>query len=51
VQCLVDAVRTRHNKTYFWTVCLRGLRLQESLNLQVYNIDSEQMVVHVHGDK
>jgi len=35
VRRLIDAVRTPHNKTYFWTVYSLGLRLQESLNLQV----------------
>ena len=51
VRCLIDAVRTPHNKTYFWTVYSLGLRLQESLNLQVRDIDSERMVVHVHRGK
>lgn len=35
VRRLIDAVRTLHNKTYFWTVYSLGLRLQEGLNLQV----------------
>jgi site-specific recombinase XerD len=51
VRRLIDAVRTLHNKTYFWTVYSLGLRLQESLNLQVRDIDSERMVVHVHRGK
>jgi site-specific recombinase XerD len=51
VRRLIEAVRTPHNKTYFWTVYSLGLRLQESLNLQVRDIDSERMVVHVHRGK
>jgi integrase len=51
VRRLIDAVRTPHNKTYFWTVSSLGLRLQEGLNLQVGDIDSARMVVHVHRGK
>ena len=51
VRCLIDAVRTPHNKSYFWTVYSLGLRLQEGLNLQVGDIDSARMVVHVHRGK
>ncbi len=35
VRRLIDAVRTPHNKAFFWTVDSLGLRLQEGLNLQV----------------
>jgi integrase/recombinase XerD len=48
---LIDAVRTPHNKAFFWTVYSLGLRLQEGLNLQVGDIDSARMVVHVHRGK
>jgi integrase/recombinase XerD len=51
VRRLIDAVYTLHNKTYFWTVYSLGLRLQEGLNLQVPDIDSARMVVHVHRGK
>jgi integrase/recombinase XerD len=51
VRRLIDAVRTPHNKTFFWTVYSLGLRLQEGLNLQVGDIDSARMVVHVHRGK
>src|SRR3954465_3844305 len=34
-----------------WTVYSLGLRLQEGLNLQVGDIDSARMVVHVHRGK
>ena len=39
VRRLIDAVRTPHNKAFFWTVYSLGLRLQEALNLQVGDID------------
>src|SRR4051794_39796130 len=39
VRRLIDAVRTPHNKAYFWTVYSLGLRLQEGLHLQVGDID------------
>jgi integrase/recombinase XerD len=51
VRRLIDAVRTPHNKTFFWTVYSLGLRLQEALHLQVGDIDSARMVVHVHRGK
>jgi site-specific recombinase XerD len=51
VRRLIDAVRTPHNRTYFWTVYSLGLRLQEGLNLQVGDIDGARMLVHVHHGK
>jgi integrase/recombinase XerD len=51
VRRLIGAVRTAHNKTFFWTVYSLGLRLQEALCLQVGDIDSARMVVHVHRGK
>ena len=36
---------------YFSTVYSCGLRLQEALNLQVSDIDSSRMMVHVHRSK
>src|SRR6516165_9247735 len=48
---LIDAVRTPHNKAFFWTVYSLGLRVQEALNLEVGDIDSARMVVHVHRGK
>jgi integrase/recombinase XerD len=51
VRQIVDAVRTPHNKAFFWTVYSLGLRLQEGLNLQVGDIDSARMMVHVHRGK
>jgi site-specific recombinase XerD len=51
VRRLIEAVRTPHNRAYFWTVYSLGLRLQEGLHLQVGDIDSARMVVHVHRGK
>ena len=51
VRRLIDAVRTPHNKAYLWTVYSLGLRLQEGLHLQVGDIDSRRMLVHVHRGK
>ncbi|MDE3054833.1 MAG: tyrosine-type recombinase/integrase, partial [Gemmatimonadota bacterium] len=50
VRRLIAAVRTPHNRIYFQTVYSMGLRLGEGLHLQVGDIDSARMVVHVrHG--
>jgi site-specific recombinase XerD len=51
VRQLIGAVRTPHNKTYFWTVYSLGLRLGEGLHLQVGDIDAARMMVHVHRGK
>ena len=51
VRQLITAVRTLHNRTYFWTVYSLGLRLGEGLHLQVGDIDSAWMMGHVHRGK
>ena len=51
VRRLFAAVRTSHNRAYFWTVYSLGLRLGEGLHLQVGDIDSARMMVHVHRGK
>ncbi len=51
VHRILDAVRTPHNKAYLWTVYSLGLRLQEGLALEVGDIDSARMLVHVHRGK
>jgi integrase/recombinase XerD len=51
VHRLIDAVRTPRIKAFFWTVYSLGLRVQEALHLQVGDIDSARMVVHVHRGK
>jgi integrase/recombinase XerD len=51
VRRLIDAVRTPHNRTYFWTVYSLGLRLTEALHLEVGDIDGARKMVHVHRGK
>jgi site-specific recombinase XerD len=51
VRRLIDAVRTHHNRAYLWTVYSLGLRLGEGLHLQVGDIDSARLLVHVHRGK
>jgi site-specific recombinase XerD len=51
VRRLIEAVRTPHNRTYFWTVYSLGLRLTEALHLQVGDIDGARKMVHVHRGK
>jgi site-specific recombinase XerD len=51
VHRLIGAVRTHHNRAYLWTVYSCGLRLQEGLYLQVADIDSGRMMIHVHRGK
>jgi integrase/recombinase XerD len=51
VRRLIAAVRKLRFKVYFWTVYSLGLRLQEGLNLQVGDIDSGRMLVHVRRGK
>jgi site-specific recombinase XerD len=51
VRKLIEAVRTPHNKAHLWTVYSLGLRLTEGLHLQIGDIDSARMLVHVHRGK
>jgi integrase/recombinase XerD len=51
VRQLIDAVSKPHIRAFFWTVYSLGLRLQEALHLQVGDVDSERMLVHVHLGK
>jgi integrase/recombinase XerD len=48
---IIERIRTIQNKTYILTVYSCGLRLQEALNLQVSDIDSKRMLIHVHRGK
>ena len=51
VRSILGAVRTPQNKAYLTTVYTCGLRLNEALNLQVSDIDSNRMRIHVHRGK
>ena len=51
VRSILNTVNTPQNKAYLTTVYSCGLRLQEALNLQVSDIDSDRMRIHVHRGK
>lgn len=51
VRQLIGAVRKLCYRTYFSTVYSLGLRRNEGLHLQVPDIDSARMLVHVHRGK
>ena len=48
---IIERIRTIQNRAYIMTVYSCGLRLQEALNLQVGDIDSKRMLIHVHRGK
>jgi integrase len=48
---LLDAARPGRERVLFLTAYACGLRLMEVLNLQVSDIDSARMLVHVHQGK
>lgn len=50
VHAIIGATRTPHNRVYLWTVYSCGLRLHESLHLQVTDPGAPGMV-HVHRGK
>lgn len=51
VHAIIRAVRTLHNRVYLWTVYSCGLRLHEALYLQVGDVDSRRMMLHLHRGK
>lgn len=51
VRRLLAAATPLHNQVYFTTVYSLGLRLHEALFLQVSDIDSSRLQVHVHRGK
>lgn len=48
---ILEHVTTFHNYTFLTTVYACGLRISEALNLQVSDIDSQRMMIHVHRGK
>jgi len=48
---ILKHVRTFHNRVFLTSVYSCGLRLQEALHLQVSDIDSQRMMIHVHRGK
>lgn len=51
VQILLKLIEKPAMLCFFTTVYSLGLRLQEALNLQVSDIDSKRMLVHIHRGK
>lgn len=49
VRLILDAARTPQARAFLTTVYSCGLRLQEALNLEVRDIDSERMTVRIRG--
>ncbi len=51
VQRIMGAIRRERFRAYFWTVYSCGLRLNEALALQVGDVDSQRMRIHIHCGK
>ena len=51
VRSLLARVKTPQNHAFLTTVYSCGLRLQEGLHLEVSDIDSDRMMIHVHRGK
>lgn len=51
VRGLLARVKTPQNHAFLTTVYSCGLRLQEGLHLEVSDIDSDRMMIHVHRGK
>ncbi len=51
VRRVLASVYTFHNRVFLSTVYACGLRLQEALHLEVSDIDSKRMLIHVHRGK
>ena len=48
---IIDACQSLRLKTFIWTTYTLGLRIGEAVNLQVGDLDSERMMVHIHRGK
>ena len=48
---IIDASRTRRMKTFVWTTYTLGLRIGEAVHLEVGDLDSQRMMVHIHRGK
>ena len=51
VHQLIAATKQMHNAAILWTLYSLALRIEEGLNLQIGDIDSERMTVHIHRGK
>ena len=51
VDQIISDCTTPRMAVFFWTVYSLGLRLEEARNLQVGDIDSKRMMVHIHRGK
>ena len=48
---MIDACRTFRMKCFIWGTYTLGLRIGEAVNIQIGDIDSERMMVHIHRGK
>ena len=48
---ILEAAYPFHNQVYFTTLYTCGLRLHEGLHLEVGDIDSARLMLHVHRGK
>jgi len=51
VHDIINACRVERIALFFWTAYSMGLRLEEARNLEVGDIDSKRMMVHIHRGK
>jgi integrase/recombinase XerD len=51
VRSILNCINTFHNYAFLTTVYSCGLRLQEAMYLEVSDIDSDRMMIHVHRGK
>ena len=48
---IIDAATSFRMKAFLWTTYTLGLRIGEAVHLQIGNVDSQRMMVHVHQGK